>query len=209
MVGRGVLLECLDHPDVETVLVLNRHSINIQHPKLREILVKDFFDLSAMEEELSGYNSCFFCLGISAGGMKENDYHRITVDLTLNFAEAVLKQSPGLVFCYVSGAGTNENSRMMWARVKGKVEAELMQLPFEAAYLFRPGFIQPLRNIKSRTQAYNILYTLFTPLAVLLKYLPKAMTSTTNVGKAMIKATRDGYVNSVLTNEDINGLAKE
>ena len=149
MVGKGVLLECLESPHVESVLVINRHSVDLKHEKLKEIIHTDFQDLSAIEEQLTGYNTCYFCLGVSAAGMSEKDYSRITYDLTLNFAQTLLKLNPELTFCYISGAGTDssEKGRMMWARVKGKTENALLALPFKAAYMLRPAFIQPMKDI--------------------------------------------------------------
>ncbi|NQV38237.1 MAG: epimerase [Candidatus Marinimicrobia bacterium] len=208
MVGQGALLECLDSSDVSDVLVINRRPINIKHPKLKELLVDDFFDLSSIEKELSGYNACFFCLGTSAAGMSEEKYQHITYDLTLHFAETILKHNPGLTFCYVSGTGTDsqENSRMMWARVKGKTENDLLKLPFKAAFMFRPGYIQPLRGIKTKTKVYQIFYALLKPLYPILKHFPKFVTDTTKVGQAMIHVALSGYEKPHLESVDINFL---
>ncbi|SMB99040.1 conserved hypothetical protein, partial [Hymenobacter roseosalivarius DSM 11622] len=142
MVGEGVLHECLNDPDVEQVLSINRKPYGVTHPKLREIVHRDFQDLSAIQDQLAGYNACFFCLGVSSVGMKEPEYRRITFDLTLHFATALLQRNPDLTFCFVSGAGTDGTGqgKVMWARVKGQTENALLQLPFKQAYMFRPGF---------------------------------------------------------------------
>ena len=139
MVGEGVLHECLLHPDVESVLVINRKPCGVKHEKLKEIIHKDFLDLSAIEEQLAGYNACYFCAGVSSVGKKEDEYTRITYDLTLNFANTLVKLNPDMTFCYVSGVGTDstEKGRSMWARVKGKTENDLLKLPFKAAYMFQ------------------------------------------------------------------------
>lgn len=207
MVGRGVLLECLDHPDVEEVLMINRSSLDMQHPKLKEVLHRDFYDLSDVKEQLQGYNACFFCLGVSALGLSEEDYHRVTYDLTTHFAETVI--NPNMVFTYVSGQGTDstEKGRMMWARVKGKTENALLAMPFRAAYMFRPGVILPKRGIKSKTGWYNTMYNIFRPLFPLLEKLP-SITDTTKVGKAMIEVALNGSDKKHLENKDINRLAK-
>jgi uncharacterized protein YbjT (DUF2867 family) len=210
MVGKGVLYECLDHPDVEKVLVVNRRSIGIEHEKLEEIVHQDFYELTTIENKLQGYNACFFCLGVSAFRMSEEDYTRITYDLTLNFAKTVLGQNPDMTFCYVSGVGTDstENSRTMWARVKGKTENDLLAMDFRGSYMFRPGYIQPMKGISSSTKLYNALYVVFKPLYPVFRTLtPDSVTSTTQVGKAMINVVMYGYDNKILTSKDINALA--
>ena len=211
MVGKGVLYECLDSPKIKTVLAINRKSLNLDHPKLKQILLDDFFDIKKIKTEFEGFDACFFCAGISAFSQSEESYTRITYDLTLNFAKTLLEQNKDCIFCYVSGAGTDSSKkgRMMWARVKGKTENTLLGLPFKAAYMFRPGFIQPLRGIRSKTKSYNILYTLLRPLYYILKNFPGAVTNTTNLGKAMIKAVDKKMPSSILHNKDINLLAKE
>jgi hypothetical protein len=210
MVGKGVLLQCLDNKDVESVLVVNRRPLNIKHPKLKEILLNDFFNLNPIREELMGYNACFFCLGASAFRMSEADYNRITHDLTLGFAKILLDLNAETTFCYVSGQGTDssEKGRIMWARVKGKTENNLLEMPFKATYMFRPGFIQPMNGIKSSTKLYNTLYSIFKPIYPVLKRLvPNGVTSTTQVGNAMINAAIQGYDKTILSNKDINVLA--
>jgi len=158
MVGRGALLECLDDPRVESVLVVTRHSVGVSHPKLREIIHQDFFDFGGLQPEFTGLDACFFCLGVSSVGMSERNYHRLTFELTLAAATTLANAADGrLTFCYVSGEGTDstEGGRTMWARIKGKTENAILQLPFRAAYMFRPGYIQPLRGIKSKTRWYQ------------------------------------------------------
>ena len=211
MVGKGVLLECLDSDHVTSVLVINRHSIGISHPKLKEIIHKDFYDLASIEKELKGYNACYFCLGVSAGGMSADNYYKITHDLTINFAETVLRLNPEIKFIYVSGAGTDssEKGMMRWARVKGKTENELLKMSFQHSYMFRPAFIQPTRGIKSRTASYNAAYTIVKPFWLLLRKLPKWVTDTDQVGKAMINVTLRGSQTKILENIDISELAKE
>ena len=207
MVGKGVLLECLEHPDIEQILVVNTSSSGMQHPKLKEILHKDFFDLSAIKEELQGYDACFFCLGVSAAGMSEEKYNHMTYDLTIHFAETVV--NPNMTFIYVSGTGTDstEQGRMMWARVKGKTENALLKMPFKAAYMFRPGIILPKKGVKSKTGLYNFFYVLFRPLYPLMAMLP-SVTNTIKVGKAMINVALNGSDKTHLENKDINELAK-
>ena len=163
MVGEGVLHECLLHPQVEAVLVINRKPCGVMHQKLKEIIHKDFFDFSSIEDQLSGYNACFFCLGTSSVGMKREDYYKITYTLTLHLAETLRQLNTGITFCYVSGAGTDssEKGRSMWARVKGKTENDLMKLPFKQVFAFRPGFIKQTPGLKNTLPAYKYLTWLF------------------------------------------------
>jgi len=212
MVGKGVLLECLESPYVESVLVINRRPLDILHDKLKEIIVKDFLELSEIENQLKGYNACFYCLGISAFRMSESDYSKITYDMTMNLGETLLRINPGIGFCYVSGQGTDstEKGRMMWARVKGKTENALLSLPFKSAYMFRPGYIQPMKGIRSSTKMYNMMYALMKPLyPILNKIFADHITNTTRVGKAMINAMFLGYDKKHLDNSDINLLASK
>ena len=211
MVGKGVLFECLKDPRVESVLVINRSSLGMNHPKLKEIIHSDFFDLSPIRKEFTGYNACFFCLGVTSFRMSEEAYHKITHDLTLHMAHTILELNPDLTFIYVSGTGTDssEKGRVMWARVKGKTENALLGLSFKNAYMFRPGFIQPKDGIRSRTKLYNALYTIFTPLYPILNRLfPRYITSTDRVGKAMIEVTQKEFSKKHLENRDINELIK-
>ena len=208
MLGQAVLLECLENKGVESVLVINRQSCIVNHPKLKEIILKDHFDLSVLTAELSGYNTCLFCLGISSAGMKEKDYHRITYDLTLNAAKTLLAINKDLTFCYTSGTGTDgsEKGKIMWARVKGKTENALLAMPFKKAYMFRPAFIQPMKGIRSRTKLYNILYDVFKPFYFILKHFDGYVTNTETFGKAMILAVLNGYEKNILENRDINKI---
>lgn len=208
MVGQGVLLECFDHPEVESVLLINRSHLGISHPKLKELIHGDFFDLGAIRTELSGYNTCFFCLGVSSAGMSEAAYRRTTYDLTIHFAQTFLELNPGSAFCYVSGTGTDssEKGRLMWARVKGKTENDLLAMPFRDAYMFRPGFIQPLKGIRSKTPLYNRFYAVTKPFYPFLKRFTGFITDTQRVGKAMIRVVLDGYGKKHLENGDINAI---
>jgi len=208
MVGKGVLMECLQSPQVESLLVINRQSLGLSHSKIKEIIHQDFFNLTAIRAELSGYNTCFFCLGVSSAGMSESDYSHVTYDLTLNFARTVQELNPGMTFCYISGAGTDssEKGRMRWARVKGKTENALLAIGFKDAYMFRPGFIQPLKGIKSKTALYNAIYIVIKPLYPLLKAFPKFVTNTETLSRAMIHVAVWGYEKKVLESSDINEL---
>ena len=208
MVGEGVLHKCLLHPDVEKVFVINRKPCGVKHEKLKEIIHKDFFDFSSIEDQLAGYNACYFCAGVSSVGKKEDEYRRITYDLTLNFANTLLKLNPDMTFCYVSGVGTDstEKGRSMWALVKGKTENDLLKLPFKAAYMFRPGYIQPTKGLKN---AYKI-YKVFVPFYPILKTLfPKYVVTLEELGKAMINVTLYGSDKKVLECEDISEVAKQ
>jgi len=210
MVGQGVLLECLDDPSITSVLAVGRRPRGRTHPKLREIVHRDFLDYSTIEGALRGYDACFFCLGVSAAGMSEQEYHRLTFAVTLRAAETLARLNPAMTFCYVSGAGTDssERGRSMWARVKGKTENHLMRLPFKATYMFRPGYIQPMRGVTSGTRLYRVVYAVLGPLYPVLKTLfPSAVTTTERVGRAMIAVARHGYARRLLENRDINALA--
>jgi uncharacterized protein YbjT (DUF2867 family) len=211
MVGKGVLLESLEHSDVTLVLSLGRSPLGMKHPKLREVLHRDLFRLDEVERELAGYDACFFCLGASSAGMKEADYYRVTHDLTESIARLLLRVNPGLVFVYVSGAGTDstEKGPSMWARVKGKTENDLLRMGFKAAFMFRPGYIQPLKGVQSRTALYRALIPVVTPLYPVLKALfPSHVTTTEKLGLAMIHAVQRGYPRPVLDPRDINALAE-
>jgi len=208
MVGEGVLHECLKHPDVESVLVINRKPCGIKHQKLIEIIHQDFFDLSPIENHLAGYNACYFCAGISSVGKKEEEYKHITYDLTLNFTSTLLKLNKDMTFCYVSGVGTDstEKGRSMWARVKGKTENDLLKLGFKDAYMFRPGYIQPTKGLKN---TYKI-YKFFTPFYPILKtLLPKYVVSLEEVGKSMINVTLYGSEKKILECRYISQLSKQ
>jgi uncharacterized protein YbjT (DUF2867 family) len=209
MVGQGVLRECLLDDRVESVLAVGRNPTGRSAPKLQELIHKDLFDFSAIERALKGYDACFFCLGISSAGMSEADYRRITYDLTLAAATTLARLNPGMTFTYVSGAGTDsgEHGRVMWARVKGATENALLRLPFKAAYMFRPAAIRPLHGIKSKTPLYNAFYVALGPLLWLLGALaPSLVTTTEQLGRAMLKATAEGYPRPLLESRDINRL---
>lgn len=211
MIGQGVLHECLADDNVESILVINRQSCNISHPKLKEIIHKDLFNLSGLTTAMTGYNACFFCLGVSSAGLKEEEYTKITYDLTLNIAKTLSDLNKEMTFSYISGAGTDstEKGKSMWARVKGKTENTLLLLPFKKAYMFRPGFIQPMKGIKSKTGLYNAMYAIFGPFYFLLKHLDNFVTNTETMGKAMILATLQGYDKTILENKDINKIVRE
>ena len=209
MVGAGVLIECLEDPRVSSILVVGRQSCGIAHPKLTELIRSDFFDYSDMQGHLSGCDACFFCLGVSSSGMKEPAYQRLTYELTMAAAEAVVAANPGITFCYVSGEGTDstERGRTMWARVKGKTENHLLRLPLRG-FMFRPGYIQPMKGVRSKTRLYQAFYDVFSRLYPVLKRLaPTHVTTTENVGRAMIGVAAAGYSRRVLENSDINLLA--
>ena len=209
MVGQGVLRECLLDGGVTHVVAIGRSPTGQRHAKLREILHGNFFDFSSIESQLTGYDACFFCLGVSSIGMGEERYRRLTYDITLAAATTLAKLNPGMVFTYVSGRSTDstEKGRLMWARVKGKTENDLLKLPFKAAYMFRPAGIQPLHGIRSKTPWVQALYVGAAPiLSVLNRLAPQYMTTTEQVGRAMIKVARDGYRNPVLESDDINRL---
>ncbi len=210
MVGQAVLLECIEDGGVESVLLINRRPLeNIKHPKIKEIIYADFSDFSSLLPEFSKYNACFFCLGVSAVGMREEEYYKTTFELTIRAAEAVLKANSSFTFCYVSGSGTDssEKSKAMWARIKGKTENALMAMPFKATYMFRPGYIQPLKGIKSKVKWYMAVYFVFKPIYFLLKSFKSWITDTTSLGKAMINVVRKGCGKKILESRDINEIA--
>ena len=202
MVGEGVLHECLNHSDVESVLVINRKPCNVKHEKLKEIIHSDFLDLSLIEDQLGGYNACYFCAGVSSVGKKEDEYKRITYDLTLNLANKLVKLNPDMTFCYVSGVGTDstEKGRNMWARIKGKTENDLLKLPFKDAYMFRPGYIQPTKGLKNAYKAYKIFTPFYPPIKLLFS---KYATTLKEIGLAMINVTLFGSDKKVLECKDI------
>jgi len=207
MVGQGVLRECLLDPDVETVLTVGRSTTGQRHERLREIVHADLFDLAAIESELSGFDACFFCLGVSSAGMAEESYRRVTYDLTMAVARPLAKLNPQMTFIYVSGMGTDStgHGRSMWARVKGETENALLRLPFKAAYMFRPALIVPLHGIKSKTRLYRIVYAVLGPiLPWLYAAAPKYVTTTEQVGRAMLAVAQRGAPVPVLENSDIN-----
>lgn len=212
MVGQGVLRECLAADDVAQVTLIVRAITASAHPKLRQIVLADLLQLQTIEAQLSGYDACFYCLGVSSSGMDEAAYGRLTYDLTLTAASLLARLNPQMVFTYVSGAGTDstETGPVMWARIKGKTENALQRLPFSGVYLFRPGVIQPLHGIRSKTRSYRLFYTLTKPLLPLArKMFPKAIVSTEDVGRAMLNAARRGTGRVILEAGDIARLGRD
>jgi uncharacterized protein YbjT (DUF2867 family) len=205
MIGQAALRECLLDPEVEAVLAVGRAATGKQHDKLRELVRADLYDLSPVAEELTGYDACLFCLGVSSAGMKEADYRRVTYDLTLGAARLLAERNPESTFVYVSGAGTGGTS--MWARVKGETESALLELPIDA-YMFRPGYIQPLHGVTSRTRLYAALYVVAKPLyPVLRRLFPKVVTTSELLARAMLRAAKTGAPKRVLETPDIHALA--
>ena len=209
MVGQGVLRECLLSAEVSEVLLVVRSASGRAHKKLREIVLANINDIVSVAEKLRGYDACFYCLGTTSSGLTEKQYSEITYDLTMLIANLLVGMNPGMTFVFISGLGTDssEQGRVMWARVKGRTENALLRLPFKAAYMLRPGVIQPLHGIKSKTWQYQILYTLMTPALPLLKRLmPGQVTTTEQIGRAMIKLAVSGEQKPVLETRDINEL---
>ncbi|MGZ3763308.1 MAG: NAD-dependent epimerase/dehydratase family protein [Mucilaginibacter sp.] len=207
MVGEGVLLECLMNAQVEKVLVINRKPCGVEHPKLKEVIHKDFIDLSAIEDQLLGYNACYFCLGVSSIGMKEPEYYRLTYTLTMNVAQTLSKLNPDMTFCYVSGTGTDstEKGSQMWARVKGKTENDLMKLPFKQVFAFRPGFMLAAKGAKNLLPYYKYIAWMY---PFFRKVMPQFVSTLAEVGQAMINVTLHGYEKKILEVKDIVAVAK-
>ncbi len=206
MVGQGALRECLLDDGVRQVLSIVRAPSGQQHAKLRELVQTDFFDYTVVEPQLTGFDACFFCLGVTSAGMSEAQYTRVTHDLTLAAATMLARLNPAMTFLYVSGSGTDssERGRSMWARVKGKTENDILKLPFQAAYMFRPGFIQPLHGIRSKTPSYQFFYTVAKPVLPLLRaMLPRQIMTTEQLGRAMLNVARYGSPKPVLESGDI------
>ncbi|MFI5264390.1 MAG: epimerase [Candidatus Kapaibacterium sp.] len=202
MVGEGVLHEAFLHPEVERVLTVSRKLSGFSHQKLKEIIVPDFFDLSAIQSQLAGYNACFFCLGVSSIGMTEDKYRHVTYDLTMNFAKTLSKMNPDMTFSYISGKGTDssERGRLMWARVKGKTENDLMKLPFKQVFAFRPGFIRPTKGLKNTLKYYKYVNWLFPIMRI---FYPSGASTLKQIGLAMINISEDGYDKQVIEVKDI------
>ena len=210
MVGRAALNGCLESPQVKRVLMVNRRPLAINHPKLQELVIRDFTRLEGQEEQLTGYNACIFCAGVSSMGLSREEYHKLTYDLTLSFARVLLSWNTDLSFVYISGKGTDSTEKKgpMWARVKGKTENALLALPFKNSYMFRPGYIQPKGAIRSKVLLYTWLYTLLSPFYPLFKKLfPNSVTSSDALARALLRGFTDGYEKHVLETEDINALA--
>ena len=209
MVGQGVLRECLVDGDVTQVLSVGRRPTGEQHPKLRELIIPDLNDYKAVEDQLTDFDACFFCLGVSSVGMSEEDYRRVTYDLTLAAAQTLARLNPQMTFVYVSGAGTDstESGRVMWARVKGATENALMRLPFKAAYMFRPGFIEPMHGVRSKTTLYQAAYVIARPIfGVLRRWAPNRVTTSVQVGRAMLAVAKRGAPAPLVEVPDINAL---
>jgi uncharacterized protein YbjT (DUF2867 family) len=207
MVGQGVLRECLRDGDVTQVLTVGRSATGEQHAKLREIAHKDFLDFSAIESDITSYDACFFCLGVSSLGLDEERYRHLTYDITLAAARSLARLNPGMTFVYVTGAGADstEQGRVMWARVKGKTENDLLKLPFKAAYMFRPGAIQPLHGVRSKTAWVQAIYVMTGPLLSFLHQVaPEYVTTTEEVGRAMLAVAKRGYPRPILEMADIH-----
>ncbi len=212
MVGQGVLKECLKSDAISEVVVLVRHPLNEHSKKLVQVIINDFSNETQLKqlENLHHMDACFYCLGVSAGGLNEQEYKDLTHDITMNIAKQLQPNNPNLTFIYVSGAGadSSEQGRMMWARVKGKTENDLQKQGFKQALAFRPGLIQPLDGIKSRTKAYRITYALMSWIFPILKRIaPKSYVTTRQIGKAMINVTKNGYDKNIVEVEDILNLA--
>lgn len=207
MVGEGVLIECLKHPDVKQVLMVNRHSFDFKHPKLKECIVPDFLQLDGFNDQLSSYDACFYCAGISSVGMDEAKYSLITYDTTMHFAQKLVALNPAMTFNYVSGALTDssENGRVMWARVKGKTENSLMKLPFKKVYNFRPGFMKATLGQKNIKSYYKYIGALYPLLRIL---FPNQVSTLREVGLAMINTILKGSSTQILEVKDINALGK-
>ena len=211
MVGQGVLRECLLDPGVNCVLSIGRSSSGVDHPKFREIVHRDLMRYSAIEPQLVGFDACFFCLGVSSAGMRPEEYERITYGITLAAAETLARLNPQMTFVYVSGAGTDssEQGRSAWARVKGRTENAILRLPFKAAYMFRPGFIEPKAGIRSKTAFYRLFYTLIRPVTPLLRLaFPNFILTTEQIGRAMIAVAQGAESKRILESRDILTLSR-
>jgi uncharacterized protein YbjT (DUF2867 family) len=211
MIGQGVLRECLLDPGVASVVSIGRSATGVSHPKLREIVHADLTDYESIEPQLAGFDACFFCLGVSSAGMSEEQYSRITYDITLRAAETLARLNSRMTFVYVSGQGTDssEKGRVMWARVKGRTENALLRLPFKAAYMFRPGAIEPRFGARSRTKLYRVIYAVTRPLfPVLRRMFPNQILATDEIGKAMLIVARERAPKHVLETHDIRALLR-
>lgn len=207
MVGEGVLHECLQDSRVEAILVINRRPSGVVHPKLTEVIHGDFYDFSAIEKYLAGYNACFFCLGITSVGMKADDYYKVTYTLTMQVATTLATLNPAMTFCYISGAGTDssEKGRSRWARVKGKTENDLLKLPFREVYAVRPGFIKPIKGLSKTHSFYKYITWLF-PLGRAL--YPGGFCTMQELALSMIRLAEQGYDKKIVEGKDIIALAK-
>ncbi|NVO20925.1 MAG: epimerase [Bacteroidetes bacterium] len=210
MIGEGVLYECLHDESVESVLAVNRRPTGYSHPKLKEIMLDDFFNLAPIEQQLKGYNACFFCLGVTSLGKKVEEYTRLTYSLTMSFAETLAKLNPGMTFCFISGAGTDSTAqgKSMWARVKGRTENDLQKIPALKVFSFRPVAILPTLSLKpGQTYYYTYRYAGWR-MPILKFFFPNAVIRLPDLGKAMIVVAREGFPSSILEARDINALGK-
>ncbi len=206
MIGKGVLLECLDHPKIDQVITLGRSSLNMEHGKLKEIIHNDFKDYNNIKDYLQNIDAAYLCMGISAAGLSEEEYREITYKYTIALAKTLLESNPEMTCTYVSGQGTDssEKGRIMWARVKGKTENDLLKMGFRQAFMYRPGMIIPLKGIKSKTKLYQFMYDYFMWLVKLIKFIaPKSVVNTTQIGQSMINVTLNGFDKRVLNPQDI------
>lgn len=211
MVGQGVLRECLIDDSVNSILTVGRTATGIADPKLQEIPHADLHNYGSVEDQLAGFDACFFCLGVSSAGLTEADYARLTYDVALAAAEVLSRLNPEMVFIYVSGAGTDgsEHGRVMWARVKGRTENALMKLPFKSAYMFRPGVIRPMHGAVSKTRSYRLFYTVMAPVLPMLQWaFPGSILTTEIVGRAMIRVARRGSSRQILEASDIYEIGR-
>ena len=211
MVGQGVLRECINDPEVQEILVVGRRLASIQHPKIQEIIHGNLHDCSSIEPQLTGWDACMFCIGVSSFGMGEDEYTLITYELTKYLAETILRLNPGIVFIYISGDGTDssEKGKIKWARIKGKTENMLLKMPFKAAYMFRPGLIQPLHGIQAQTKVYRYTYVVLKPIISILRNLfPSAISTTEELGQAFLNAAKTGFHKPIIEKEDIRLLAQ-
>ncbi|MFQ3215078.1 MAG: hypothetical protein ACJAT1_000435 [Marivirga sp.] len=211
MVGKGLLLECLDDPQITQVLTVGRTTLSLAHPKLKELIKKDFLDYSDVTDELRGYDACYLCMGVSAAGLSEAQYRKLTYDYTISLATSLYNLNPDMVCCYVSGQGTDssEKGKSTWARIKGKTENDLLSMGFKAAYMFRPGAIIPLKGIKSKTKVYQFIYSYFGLVLKIMKGLfPNSIVNTTQIGLAMINIAIKGYHKEIIDPQDILKLSK-
>ena len=210
MVGKGVLLECLDHPEIEKVLSIGRSQVELNHPKLVQLIHKDFSDFSSVRDQLKGYDAAYLCMGVSAAGMNEEKYHHLTYDLTMALARPLQELNPNMTCTYVSGVGTDstEKGRTMWARVKGKTENALLNLGFKQAFMFRPGGIIPKRGIKPSSKLYRrALFLLGWLLPIIKAIAPNSIVNTSQLGLAMINVTKNGYDTTIIHSRDILKIA--
>jgi uncharacterized protein YbjT (DUF2867 family) len=212
MIGQGVLRECLLATDVNRVLTIGRSASGVQNAKLQDLVHADVWNYAPVEEQLRGFDACFFCLGVTSAGMSEADYSRITYGITVAAAETLCRLNPEMTFVFVSGAGADstEQGRLMWARVKGKAENAILRMPFKGCYVFRPGVVLPMHGERSRTTAYRVLYAMTKPLLPLLKRLmPGQIVTTEQFGRAMLIVARQGAPKRVLESRDINRLVPD